>query len=563
MKKLFYIAVAMVAGVALTGCNLDSMPDDELSSAVLLQDESGAEYVMDGCYALLKDQVEYLGYASGNDYCRHYFQMSEFPADNVCLSAKTTDPLYEALAYMMTDNLKNVGTLWMLAYKVIYMSNTVIENLDEGDAASHQLLGEAYFMRGMMHLHMVTLYAKPYTQGRGNMGVPLRISTNSETTTRNSVGEVYDQIVKDLDKASTLLGEPRVKGNYGYPSRDAALGLLSRVYLYMEENAKVIETVNKMLGGATPDSKLVGDFATYFANAKTSPETLFCIAHETTDDKGQASVGSMFNGDGGGWGEIYPSVPLLYLYERYPMDVRYTGYIVPQYPPSEIPGMFIYFADPESPEAEQSGRQVLELQLTEEGDHYYFMDGANKCIVEQRAVHGGEYKEWHVVYRGEDCVARVHGKMKHRTTDNNPAYFVTKFGYQDGIPTLSSPVYCRWGEVILNAAEAYAKTGKDAEALAYVNAIRTRAGIPSEGLFNAVTDHGYTSALEIVLDERRMELAFEGHRMFDVYRNKQDMDRRFPGAQPWNVVPYTYEKIQYPIPNSEWTVSGIQQNPTY
>jgi hypothetical protein len=75
--------------------------------------------------------------------------------------------------------------------------------------------------------------------------------------------------------------------------------------------------------------------------------------------------------------------------------------------------------------------------------------------------------------------------------------------------------------------------------------------------------HGYTTVLDVVLDERRMELAFEGHRMFDVYRNKRDMDRRYPGVQPWEVVKYTDNKIQFPIPYGEWSVSGIPQNPGY
>ena len=128
---------------------------------------------------------------------------------------------------------------------------------------------------------------------------------------------------------------------------------------------------------------------------------------------------------------------------------------------------------------------------------------------------------------------------------------------------LSSPVLCRWGEVILNRAEAYAKSGQDAKALADVNVIRTRAGIPAEGMFAAGNMHGYDNVLDVVLDERRMELAFEGHRMFDVYRNKRDMDRRYAGAQPFKIVPYTEPHIQYPIPNNEWTVSGIEQNPGY
>ncbi len=559
MKKIFQIvAIAVVSALCFTGCDLNYFPSDELNSDVLLQDPTGAEYIMDGCYALLKDEVEYLGYASGNTYVRHYTQMAEFPADNCCLAGKTTDPLYEALAYMMTDNLKNVGTLWMLAYKVIYMSNTVIHANPEGESKeSDQLIGEAYFMRALMHLHMVTLYAKPYAQGRDNMGVPLQTEAGNSNITRETVGKVYDQIVKDLQKAAALMGASR--GNKGYPSHDAALGLLSRVYLYMGMYNECITTVNEMLGSATPESKLEPDFANYFANAKTSQETLFCIAHETIDDKGQSSAGSMYNGDGGGWGEIYPSDPLLYLYERYPSDVRYTAFIKPQFPDPVPAGFNVYFPDPETPD-DASGRQNLIFQVTPSGDNYTFNEGGKTYTVEKRTVQG-EYSEYHVVYKGVDCLARVSAPMQNRY--NYPKYYVTKFGYQDGIPTLSSPVFCRWGEVLLNRAEAYAHLNQGDNALKDVNTIRRRAGIPENGMFASDKMHGYSDVLSVVMDERRLELAFEGHRMFDVYRNGFTMDRQFPGAQPWALVEPNYPKIQYPIPNAEWTVSGIPQNPGY
>ena len=547
--------------VMMVSCNLDFRPSDEIDGPQLLNNIEGATSVMDGCYALLKDEVEYIGYQSGNTYVRHYFQMAEFPADNTCLSSRTTDPLYEATAYMMTDNLKNVGTLWMLAYKVIFMCNAVIENLPTGAAANNQLVGEAYFLRALMHFHLVTLYARPYVMGRDNAGVPLRLTSENTAITRAPVGQVYDQVVEDLKQAANLMGESR--GNHGYPSHDAALGLLSRVYLYMGMNDEVVKTVNSMLGGeGSGAAKLDNDFANYFINAKTSDETLFCIAHKITDNKAQSSIGSMYNGDGGGWGEVYPSNPLLYLYERYPSDVRYTAFIHPQQPKVKQEGVFVYFPDPDSPD-DMSGRQVLVKLLTADGDDYTFKDDdGNTCRVHQVMVQG-EYKEWHVTYKGEDCLARVHEQLATRTTDYNPQYFVTKLGYQDAQPHLSSPVMLRWAEVLLNRAEAYAKLNEDEKALADVNDIRTRAGIPQEGLFSTAQMHGYDNVLDIVLDERRLELAFEGHRRMDVYRNERNMDRRFPGAQPWEVVPYTANKIQYPIPNAEWTVSGIAQNPGY
>ena len=556
MKKIALI-MALVAGVLFTSCDLDFFPSDELNSDVLLQDEAGAAYIMDGCYAFLKDEIDFLGYASGNTFTRHYFQLSEFPADNTSLSSHTTDPLYEATAYAMVDNLKNVGTLWMVAYKAIYMANTVIASFDEGKSADgDQLLGEAYFMRALMHLNLVTLYAKPYSHGRDNIGVPLHISTSNETITRAKVGDVYDQIVKDFTKASELMGPSR--GNKGYPSKDAALGMLSRVHLYMENWEAVVSTVNTMLGGATPASKLEKDFVALFPNAKTANETLFCIAHEPTDTRGQSSIGSMYLKDGMGWGEIYPSNTLLYLYERYPSDVRYTGIILPQ---TLASGAMTAYLPIEMQEGGIStGRSNMIAPATPDGDNYTCTVDGTKYTIEKRTING-EYTEYWMNYKGEDVQVRVHPAMQNRK--QIPMYYINKFSYQDGDPMLSSPIVCRWGEVILNRAEALAHMGNEADALADVNIIRERAGIPADGMFAAGNMHGYTSALDVVLDERRLELAFEGHRLFDLIRNKRTIDRRYPGAQPWEVVQPDYPKLQYPIPNNEWTVSGIEQNPTY
>ena len=558
MKKIF---LALMAGVVLASCDLNFFPSDELNSDALLQDEAGAEYIMDGCYSLLKDEVEFLGYSSGNTFNRHFFQMSEFPADNCNLSSHTTDPLYEATALKMTDNLKNVGTLWMVGYKVIYMTNTIIETLVEGESAdSDHLLGEAYFVRGWMHLNLATLYARPYSHGRDNLGVPLHISTNNAVVTRAKVGEVYDQIVKDLQKASELMGASR--GNKGYPSKETALGILSRVHLYMENWDAVVSTVDAMLGGAAPASKLDADLANLFINAKTSNEVLYCIAHETvTDDMGQSSIGSMYlhsDDEAIGWGEIYPSNPLLYLYERYPMDLRYTAFIHPQYP--GLDSYTVYFPDPET-ENDDSGRLNLTANATVDANgNYTFTYEGTTYQLEKRTVNG-EYFEYHVNYKGVDCLARVHKTMKNSNT--HPIYYMSKFSFQDGKAMISSPVVCRWAEVILNRAEAYAQLGQDAKALEDVNVIRTRAGIPAEGMFAAGKMHGYNSVLDVVLDERRLELAFEGLRTHDLTRNKIDIDRKYPGAQPWEVVPYNHDHLIYPIPNNEWTVSGIQQNPGY
>ena len=567
--KLLYLTVVLGMILSFSSCNLDYFPSDELNGNVLMNDEAGAEYILDGCYAMLKEEYEYVEYASSNTYVRHFLQCAEFPSDNICLSGRTTDPLYQATCYKMTSDLKNVALPWWIGYKVIYTANTLIEGFKEGEGVgTDQILGEAYFLRAMVHFNLVSLFGKPYVINNGdNPGIPLRTSTNTSETTRATVAEVYTQVIADLQKAAELMTKPRHAGNGGYATKNTALGLLSRVYLYMGENQKVLDVINEM---GDPASNLDPDYANYFKKAVTSKETLLCIAHTTLENRGSGSIGSMYNDDPAdkGWGEVYPSDPLLNLYERYPQDVRYTAYIYPQYAASNT--TVVYFSGVESTSGEGFGfHSNLTAEVKADATGRYCEIDGTKYRIDSAMVNGlgqedaaGEYKQYFVTYGGEKFSARIVKAMMQRNTF--PMYFSTKFSYQDGMPQLSSPVFLRWGEVLLNRAEAHAKLGHNAEALADVNAIRTRAGIPTEGLFEYGTKmHGYTDVLDIVLDERRMELAFEGHRMFDVYRNQRNMDRRYGGVQPWEVIEYTDNKIQFPIPVYETSVSGIQQNPGY
>ena len=125
---------------------------------------------------------------------------------------------------------------------------------------------------------------------------------------------------------------------------------------------------------------------------------------------------------------------------------------------------------------------------------------------------------------------------------------------------LTSPVFLRWGEVVLNRAEAEAKLGQDSKALDDVNIIRTRAGIPAL-TSGDVAALGYSSMLDLVLDERRMELCFEGHRFFDVFRNNLPMDRRYVGYHTWEIIQPNDLRIALLISQDEINSAGIPQNP--
>lgn len=132
-----------------------------------------------------------------------------------------------------------------------------------------------------------------------------------------------------------------------------------------------------------------------------------------------------------------------------------------------------------------------------------------------------------------------------------PKYFITKFSYQDNVVTLNSPHVVRLAEMYLNRAESNAKKNNNQAAIDDINIIRQRAGLSGDALYSLGNLQGTASVLEAVLQERRMELAYEGHRTIDVYRNKLTMDRTFPGIQPKEVVNWDNPRNIYFVPQDE------------
>ncbi len=560
-KKIFLLGAALLS---MTACDLDVFPTGSMTQGQMSESKSAPEYATNANYAFFKDGDPYAkGTDAGNTYIRHYFQMAEFPADNTTLSGRTEDVLYQITCLKNNSSLSNIQAFWYFAYRIISGANGVITTVKDGESAeTDQLKGENYFIRAVCELHLATLYCKPYVLGRENLGIVIRTGDNTAETKRATVGETYDQIVEDLKNAIRLMN--RSRGDKGYATKEAAQGLLSRVYLYMNMNKEVIDIVDEMLGGADPLSKLeTGEgYKTYFANTRTSKETLWCVALQADESKGQEMMGSMYLKDGTGWGEVYCSDPLLNLYERYPSDLRYSNYILPQYKHDGTKQ--VSFAIPSDDDCRLSA--YAETKQNADGKYTFSYDKKN-YIVETEKINGmgqpdesGEYENMFITYNGEKINARVTDAIENRSGYTFLMYYMSKFGYQDGDPMLCSPAMIRWGEVILNRAEAYAKLGQDQKALDDVNVIRTRAEIPSEGMFSMSNMHGYTDVLDIVLDERRLELAFEGHRMFDMYRNKRSINRKFAGVQPWEIVNYDDPRTILPIPYNEITVSHITQN---
>ncbi len=572
MKKILII----LAALALVSCNMDFYSSDTMTSAMLKENPGAAVYTTDGNYSMFKDRIDYSNSRSGNEYPRLLLLMSELRGDNVALSGRTTDPLYQNCTYTDDPTLADLSYFWYNSYKIIYGANSNIESMVAGESIdTDHLIGENYFMRAFCHLQLLNLYATPYTRGRDNLGVVLRTSTDCSVTTRATVGEVYDQIVLDLKEAMNLMKAGKRRGDAGFASYETARGLLTRVYLYMENWDDCIELAEEMLGG-NPSANL-DDITNYYPNTRTSKETLWCIAKLATDPdySPKSQVASMYYSPdaigGTGWCEMYWSDPLMELIFRHPEDKRLAlwGTIG----------------------ATNDGKKMLHWPLIDEANRFrlnanvtnvdFDMDAAENTITYQgknytvkRTTERTGYPEYYIEnFYTDDNDGFLDGKKTKVYVRDNvgvaagirqtfPAYTMAKFSGQDGDPMLCSPAMIRWAEVVLNVAEAYAHKGDVTNALKYTNVIRTRAGIPTWTNKAAYEAEGYTDILDVVLDERRLELCFEGHRAIDLYRNGKNMDRRFAGVHDWEVIDMDGMDFRYPycIPFEETSVSGIEGN---
>jgi tetratricopeptide (TPR) repeat protein len=117
----------------------------------------------------------------------------------------------------------------------------------------------------------------------------------------------------------------------------------------------------------------------------------------------------------------------------------------------------------------------------------------------------------------------------------------------------------RLAEVYLNRAEAYARLNRTDPARADLETIRQRANPQAE----PVTASG-EALIDAILLERRKELAFEGHLLYDLTRTQRDVTRDYCSGEPSCSVSYPSPKFVLPIPQDALSAnSALTQNPGY
>lgn len=217
------ICMIAIAAWMLNSCDtfLDKKPDIKLVVPKTIEDTE----------LLLND------YGTLNTY---YPTWGEIGVDDYFLTQDVWQGItnYEQrMAYIWADEPYTNTIQWQRPYKVVYISNQVLDilkGLDETDGRYKRIYGGAHFYRAFALHQLTEIYSPAYTVSTAahELGIPLRLSPDiDQKSVRPSLEDTYKQIISDFKNAIANL--PIVETTKGRPHRASAYGALARVFLDM------------------------------------------------------------------------------------------------------------------------------------------------------------------------------------------------------------------------------------------------------------------------------------------------------------------------------------------
>lgn len=301
MKRLFLKSSILATGLlALASCadKLEVLPTQTINANNALTTSGDVLGALTGAYD---------GIQSVNVYGGAFQYIPDLLGDNGEVRfAGTFDSHNQIWNKTVLSNNTQVTATWNSSYNAINRANNVLANLSKVVEGSRgRVEGEARCLRGMVYFELVRLFAKTWGDGdnASNPGVPLVLTPTkivdptpadiaALAVRRNSVVEVYAQVIDDLTKAESLLPEVN---NY-YATKGLAAGMLSRVYLMQQNYAAARDAANRVI---TSDVYgLVGDWTSLFNNylftqsSQNTPEHIFSV--RVTEQDGGSDLNTYY-----------------------------------------------------------------------------------------------------------------------------------------------------------------------------------------------------------------------------------------------------------------------------
>jgi len=318
MKHLIKNILAAGLFLAITSCGddfLDLTPEDAISSTSFLSTVDDFQSAIVGGYSQM---------SLADWYGRYFLLIPDIMGNDIKPNASANRGAAWAFFTGGPTTVQNENReFWQEMYEAINISNAMI-NADFTPPTSlqaefNQVLGEAYAVRALAHFDLVRLFGQPYTLDNGaSLGVPVVTEFDeSALPNRNTVGEVYTQVISDFQQAITLMTiAPSTATTF---SREAAQGLLARVYLYMGDYANAEARATDVVNSGRFTLVDSASYATQFLDGNSS-EAMLEMSMTLADNRGSDHIGGMYKETG--YGDYLPAQDLLSLLS--PADVRST-----------------------------------------------------------------------------------------------------------------------------------------------------------------------------------------------------------------------------------------------
>jgi len=284
MKKRFSYILAALVLLGCSSCNnlLNEQPTDAVNADEAIKSPSDAGVVINGIMRSMSGQ-----YAYG----RNFMLYGDVKGGDLTVFSQGRGlDYYYSFNHSATTN--SCEQFWTYGFNCIMNANNLIANIQdrlaEGETGYNQYLGEAYALRAIMYFDLVRLYGLPYNYDSSSLGIPLILNTlePDDYPHRNTVYEIYNQILDDLHIAEELLDKSRLNG---YPGYYAAMAEEARVRLYMEDWSGALkcakEVINCGLYRLYSNSEWVNSWKGQFGS-----ESIFEIGIDTEADLEASSL---------------------------------------------------------------------------------------------------------------------------------------------------------------------------------------------------------------------------------------------------------------------------------
>lgn len=325
MKKIFNILLISSTLIFLVSCGnewLDLKPNDAVDTEDAISSYEDLVTAKAGMYDGLQGNSSLYGRSY---YAGRFIYYGEVRADDMqsVSSGKRSSALYE-MRYTVDD----APQIWLRPYDVIRRANNIIKAVDEGKVTTGtadqigDIYNQALVVRALAHFDLVRVYGKPYDMDNGeSYGVPIVLTPieSTDLPARNSVAEVYTQVIKDLTDAINSNKLSKEKST-GYVNVWVAKSLLSRVYLYKGDNENSFKLAEDVIKNSPYTLWTNSEYASAWTKEGTS-EMIFELVNFDSDDwSDREFIGYLYNEDG--YEDLIVTSAFSKLLNEDPNDVR-------------------------------------------------------------------------------------------------------------------------------------------------------------------------------------------------------------------------------------------------